>query len=79
MKVVVTIYLVHIKMCDIANDQSNCNKLKIFLTQYLCDMHNAVDLWYSKLWILSDPSLKYQRFTPSGCKDIGIGTFYFPL
>jgi len=39
--------------------------------------HNVVDLRYIKLWILfhqikSNLSLKYERFTPTGCKDIWI-------
>ena len=35
---------------------------------------NVVDLWYFRLWNLS---LKYQRFTSSDCKDIGIRQFEF--
>ena len=32
--------------------------------------HSIVDLWYFKLWIVSNNlSLKYLRFTPSSCKD----------
>ena len=39
---------------------------------------NAVDLRYFKLWILLDErSLKYQRFTPSGGKNIGINKSEF--
>ena len=34
---------------------------------------NVVDIRYFKLWIL----LKYQKFTPSGCKDIEVIIFYF--
>ena len=26
---------------------------------------------------LNDPSMKYQRFTPNGCRDIGIRKFEF--
>jgi len=26
---------------------------------------------------LNNPRLKYQRFTPTGCRDIGIRTFQF--
>ena len=36
---------------------------------------NVGDLRYFKLWIILDKkndSLKYQRLTPSGCKDIAI-------
>ena len=39
---------------------------------------DVVDLWYFKHWIVIDESslsLKYQRETPSGCKDIGIRKF----
>ena len=34
-------------------------------------LHNVVDPEYFKLWIPVDQIL-YKRFTPSGCKDIGI-------
>ena len=36
-----------------------------------------VVLWYFKLWILLDQNSYYQRFTPSGCKDIGNILFDF--
>ena len=39
---------------------------------------DVVDLWYFKLWMnewLNSLSLKYHRFTASGCKDIEIGKF----
>ena len=29
--------------------------------------HDVVDLWYELCYL----GLKYQRFTPSGCKDMG--------
>ena len=40
---------------------------------------NVVDVRYFKQWILCNLSFKYLRFTPSGCKDIGIRKFKLPL
>ncbi len=41
---------------------------------------DLVDLWYFKLGIMSDQVsevMKYQKFKPLGCKDIGIRKFKF--
>ena len=51
---------------------SNEKKLNTFSTRYIFATCCCRPIDYFKQWILTDQSLKYQRFTPSGWVDIGI-------
>ena len=77
--IVISIYLATKKLIFCYEYISNYKKRNWVLATNLDFLNpislqfNVGDLWYFKLWILLDvDSLKYWRFTPSGCKDIGI-------
>ena len=63
---------------EITKELSLCNKLW-FSNPYIFSTQCSRPLIFQtmKYVRLNNPSLKYQRFTPTSSRDIGIGTFEF--
>ena len=57
---------------------SHCHKLRFFNTCIFATQCRRPQIFQTMNYVRSNNlSLKYQRFTPSGCKDTGIGKFEF--
>ena len=64
-------------MLVISKELSLCNKLWCSNPYIFSIQCSRPYIFQTMNYAISNPSLKYQRFTSSGCRDIGIRKFEF--